>query len=73
MASHRGGSGRRRRHGLGRQDGAGQVLKGETDVHKGGHSLNRTDILGMVQEVAGARLELGVPLKDVKIGIIEGL
>ena len=48
-------------------------MAGELDVHKGGDGLNVTAVLGMLKEVALARLELGVPFEDVELILLKRL
>lgn len=43
------------------------LLEGQEDVDTGGHSLNGNAVLGMVDKIAEAGLELGIPLEDVKL------
>lgn len=42
-------------------------MEGQENVDTSGHSLNGGAVLGMVDEVAEAGLELGIPLEDVKL------
>lgn len=48
-------------------------MKGETDVDKGGNSLDRPTMLGMVDEIALATLVSGVPFEYLKLGVIGAL
>jgi hypothetical protein len=43
------------------------TLEGEGDVDEGSDSLDRTALLGMVDEVLLARLVFGVPFEDVEL------
>jgi hypothetical protein len=48
-------------------------LEGKADVDEGGYGLHGHVVLGMVEEVAHAGLEVGIPLEHIEIGVWEGL
>ena len=53
----------------GGEDGGG-ALEGEVDVEEGGHGLDGTRVLGVVEEVALAGLVFGVPFEDVELRVV---
>jgi hypothetical protein len=48
-------------------------LEGQLDVEEGGEGLDGAVVLGVVEEVADAGLEVGVPVEDVELAVEEGL
>jgi hypothetical protein len=48
-------------------------LEGELDVEEGGEGLDGAVVLGVVEEVADAGLEVGVPIEYVELAVEEGL
>ncbi len=52
--------------------GWGHALAGQLDVDEGGHGLHGAGVLGVVEEVAHARLVLDVPLEDVELASTKG-
>lgn len=48
-------------------------MEGEVNVDKSRNGLYGTAKLSMVEEVAEARLELGVPVEDVELRLLEWL
>ena len=51
----------------------GEFLEGELDVDEGGEGLDRAVVLRVLEEVADAGLEVGVPVEDVELAVQEGL
>lgn len=47
----------------------GGFLEGELDVEEGGEGLDGAVVLGVVEEVADAGLEVGVPVEDVELAV----
>jgi hypothetical protein len=49
------------------------LLKGKENVDESCYGLYCAAVLGMVYEVANARLEFGVPVKDIELHFLERL
>lgn len=48
-------------------------LEGQLDVDEGGERLHGPAVLRVLEEVAYAGLEVGVPVDDVELGVQKGL
>jgi hypothetical protein len=51
----------------------GGFLEGELDVDEGGEGLHGAVVLGVLEEIADAGLEGGVPVEYVELAVEEGL
>lgn len=49
------------------------LLVGKADIDKGSHSLDGGVVLGAVDKVANAGLEMVVPVENVKVGVLRAL
>ena len=50
-----------------------ELLEGELDVEECGEGLDRGVVLRVLEKVADAGLEVGVPVEDVELAVQEGL